>query len=129
MINLNNKGQTLIMFVILVPVLLILMAIVIDIGYLYRENAKLKSVTKTIIKDVYSKKDANNINNLIYDLYKKNNINTQNIKIENNVNYLKITNKYNIDSIFGKIIGIKKYELKVSLKGYNDGQKIQVKKE
>ena len=129
MINLNNKGQTLIMFVILIPVLLILMALVIDIAYLYKENIRLKSVTKTIIKEVYDKKNDENINELVNDLYKKNKIDIKNAKIENNSNYIKITNYYEIESIFGKIIGIKKYEVKVSLKGYNDKEKLQIKKE
>ena len=129
MIKLDNKGQTLIMFVILIPVLLILMALVIDIAYLYRENAKLQSTTKTVIKDLYDKKNNDNIEELVLELYKKNNINTKNLKVQTNNEYLKIINTYEIDSVFGKVIGIKKYEVKVSLKGFNDKNRLLITEE
>lgn len=127
--KLNNNGQTLIMFVILVPVIILLMALVIDISYLYRENAKLEGTTKIIIKNLYNKKEDSNIEDMVIELYKKNDINTANLKVNSNNEFLKIENNYKIDSIFGKIIGLKRYEVKVSLKGYYDNNKIKVIKE
>ena len=127
--NLNNKGQTLIMFVILIPVMLILMALVIDIAYVYREDAKLESTTKSIIKNLYNKKEDSNIESMVIELYKKNDIDTSNVKVNSNNEFLEIENNYNIDSIFGKIIGLKKYEVKVSFKGYYENNKIKVIKE
>ena len=127
--KLNNHGQTLIMFVMLIPVILILMALVIDVAYLYRENAKLESTTKSVIKNLYDNKDDPNINNMVIELYKKNNINTNNLKISIENEIFKIKNNYKIDSIFGKIIGLKKYEVKVSFKGYYEENKLKVIKE
>ena len=127
--KLNNHGQTLIMFVMLIPVILILMALVIDVAYLYRENAKLESTTKSVIKNLYDNKDDPNINNMVIELYKKNNINIDNLKINIKNENFKIKNNYKIDSIFGKIIGLKKYEVKVSFKGYYEENKLKVIKE
>lgn len=127
--RLNNRGQTLIMFVILVPVILMLMALIIDTAYLYRENAKLESTTKSIIKNLYDSKEDDNINRMIINLYKENDIQTKNLEIISNTTSLKIINHYKVDSIFGKIIGLKQYEVKVSLKGYYDGNKLRVIKE
>ena len=67
--------------------------------------------------------------NCFIQLYKKNNIDTDNLKITIKDNNFIIKNEYEIDSIFGKIIGLKKYEVKVSLKGYYDGNKLKVIKE
>lgn len=127
--KLNNSGQTLIMFVILVPVIILLMALVIDISYLYRENARLESTTKNIIKNLYDNKDSSNINEMVIQLYQKNEIDTKKLKVNIENEHFKITNEYKIDSIFGKIIGLKKYEVKISMRGYLKDSKLKVIKE
>jgi Flp pilus assembly protein TadG len=129
MSKLNNKGQTLILFVILIPIVLVLMALVIDTSYLYKEKTKLESTTKTIIKNNYDKKDSDDIDKIITDLYQKNNIETNNLSISVLDNSLAIKNYYSIDSIFGNIIGIKKYDIKVSLKGIKNNDEIKIIKE
>ena len=55
MIKLNNKGQTLIMFILLIPLILVIMALVIDTSFVYKEKIKFQSVTKTIMKNTYEK--------------------------------------------------------------------------
>ena len=127
--KLNNHGQTLIIFVILLPILLALMAFVVDISYMYNEKFHLENTTKMIIKNNYKNRLDNGIENKIKDLYKKNDIKINNLKIESTTNYLKIKNNYNIDSIFGKIVGLKKYKIKTNLKGYEEDNKIKVVEE
>ena len=105
--KINNNGQTLIIFVILIPFLIMIMAFVVDISYMYSESSKLQNATKTIINDNYDKRLNDDIKKDIKELYKKNDIKTTNLKVDGNENYLKIKNNYKIESIFGKIIGIK----------------------
>ena len=124
--KINNNGQTLIIFVILIPFLIMIMAFVVDISYMYSESSKLQNATKTIINDNYDKRLNDDIKKDIKELYKKNDIKTTNLKVDGNENYLKIKNNYKIESIFGKIIGIKTYNIKVSLKGYKENNKIKV---
>ena len=95
----NRNGQTLILFVILIPVLLILAALVIDIGIISNEKMHVSKVTSTILKETFEKEETVEE---IKKLYEKNNIPTENLTIENN---------YEINSIFGNIIGIKKYSI------------------
>ena len=45
----NKHGQTLILFVILIPILLGLAAFVIDVGFMVSKRVELKEVSKTII--------------------------------------------------------------------------------
>ena len=42
MFKLNNKGQTLIMFILLIPLILVIMALVIDTSFVYKEKIKAK---------------------------------------------------------------------------------------
>ena len=46
----NNKGQTLVFFVALFPVILIIFAFVFDSAYMIMEKNKLNDISKTSIK-------------------------------------------------------------------------------
>lgn len=129
MIKLNNKGQTLIMFILLIPLILVIMALVIDTSFVYKEKIKFQSVTKTIMKTTYENKDATDFNDKIINLYKKNGIYTNNIVIKVNSDSVVIKNQAKVKSVFGNIIGIKNYEVKFSYKIYKENESIKVIKE
>ena len=125
----NRKGQTLVFFVVLIPLFIMMLAFIVDTGFLMSENTKLIGTTKTIIKDVYKKKDTIDLDKEIKDLYEKNNIATKNLKINLNDDKLSIQNSYDLNSIFGQIIGIKKYEVKINMTAYEKDGKIIFEKE
>ena len=129
MIKLNNKGQTLIMFILLIPLILVIMALVIDTSFVYKEKIKFQSVTKTIMKTTYENKDATDFNDKIINLYKKNGIDTNNIVIKVNSDSIVIKNQTKVKSIFGNIIGIKNYKVKFLYKIYKENESIKVIKE
>lgn len=62
----NNKGQVLVLFVIIMPIILLLLMISIEIGNLYLEKEHTKNVIKNIIRENL-KNETNNekINTLI----------------------------------------------------------------
>ena len=70
------------------------------------KNMELRNVTEDIIKIDLAKKEKNDEE--IKEIYKKNNIPTNELSIKRENNKIKIDNKYYADSIFGKIIGLKK---------------------
>lgn len=111
----NHKGQTLVAFVIIVPVLILLLAFVVDTGYLLKEKTKLNSVTKTIIRTTYQDRYELNYKDKVVDLFSKNDIPVDNVLVTISDDDLKISNNYEIDSIFGKIIGLKEYKIKITL--------------
>ncbi len=125
----NKKGQTLIAFVILLPVLLLLLAFVVDTGLLLQENTKLTNTTKTILKTMYDKKGEVHFEKDIKNLYQKNNIPTENIKLTVHAQEVIVENQYSIESIFGKIIGIKNYPLKIKMRAFKNTDKIIISKE
>lgn len=110
----NNKGQTLVIFIILLPMFLALCAFVIDVGLMTYENIKLKNTTKSVLNSVVDKNKINEDD--IKKLYQKNKINIDNIEIIINDEIIQIKNQYFIDSLFGKILQIKEYEVRVNAK-------------
>ena len=125
----NRRGQTLVAFVIIVPVFVLLLAFVVDTGYLLKEATKLNSTTKTIIRTTYQDKNELNYDERVMKLYEENGIPFDNVEVIVRDNELKITNHYSIESIFGQIIGLKEYEIKLTLKGQKINGKLTISKE
>ena len=47
----NNKGQVLVLFVILLPVILLLLLITIEVGNIYLDKSKNQNIIKDIIRE------------------------------------------------------------------------------
>jgi len=115
----NKHGQTLILFVILIPVILILLAVIVDTGYVYSKKVHVKEVTKQVIKECIDKDDEE-----IKDLFLKNKIDIHHLKIIRKEEKVEIQNSLTVESIFGSIIGIKKYDIKIDIIGYQQNGKV-----
>ena len=122
----NRKGQTLILFIFLIPILLLLMAIIVDIGFLTHAKIKLSGVTEYAIQNYVQKEEAES---KIKELFIKNNIPIENLKIIQTDQILEIKNEYQINSIFGKIIGIQNYRITIHKKGNNKTEKLIIENE
>jgi len=116
----NNKGQTLVLFVVLLPVILILLAFVFDTAYMSMESNRLNDIAKTSVK--YIVKDNKDINE-VKTIIKKNDNDIKIEKITTNSVYL----KKEIKPIFGQIIGFKKYKLETNIYGVLEGNKLIIK--
>lgn len=125
----NRSGQTLVAFVIIVPVFIIFMAFVVDTGFVLKEYTKLNSTTRTILKTTYDKKMQENYKTQVIKLFDKNNIPTQNVDINFIENKVIVGNEYEVGSIFGQIIGLNSYKVKISLIAYEKDGKVIVEKE
>ena len=89
----NKKGQTLILFVILIPILLGLCALVIDVGLIVNEEVKLKEVSKSIIASTISEVSIEEIKRL----YQENDIPINNLKLEVDPYEIRVQNEYEIE--------------------------------
>lgn len=125
----NRSGQTLVAFVIIVPVFILLMAFVVDTGFILKEYTKLNSTTKTILKTTYDERMQEDYKEQVISLFDKNNIPTEDMDITSIENKIIINNEYAIDSIFGQIIGLKEYEVKITMTAYEENGKIIIEKE
>ncbi|MCI9280264.1 MAG: pilus assembly protein [Bacilli bacterium] len=125
----NKKGQTLIAFVIILPVFILFLAFIVDTGILLKEKSRLNGSTKSILENMYPKRNESNFQEQTIDLFKKNKIPTENLNLEVKNNTIIVSNDYEIESIFGKIIGIKKYKIHLNLTFQIEQDKLTIKKE
>ena len=114
----NNKGQTLVLFVALLPFVFILFVFAFDLSFISSEKTKLDSIAKSSLKSiVINNKDENEVKSIILK-------NDKDIKVtyinSNSICLLKKTNP-----IFGNVIGYKTYKIKVCKKAkYINGKLI-----
>ena len=122
----NNKGQSLVIFVILLPVILLLMAGIVDIGNFLVENNNYENEVKSTINYGMKHLDDENIIQKLYDLLDSNIEGQKQINIENRT--IKIKVKAASESLFSDIIDFD-YQIDISYIGYMDNDKIIIKKE
>ena len=111
----NKKGQTFVVFILLIPLLLLIAAFAIDKGYIVYKNIEIKNITKDIIRKGLLKNSLSDDD--IIKTYQKNDIPTAKLKIKREDSSITIKNSYQIDSIFGKIVQIKNYDVSCSITG------------
>ena len=121
----NKRGQTLVVFILLIPLLLLIAAFVVDKGYMVYKNIEIKNVTKDIIS-IHLKKN-NLSDDQIKEIYHKNDIPTTKLKIDAKEDEITISNTYFIDSIFGKIVNLSNYEVSCKVTGYLKDNKVVFK--
>lgn len=95
MLKLNNKGQTLVLFVVLLPILLFVIVLVVDIGSI-----------------MTSKQDLSNINYMMVD-YGLDNIGKYNL--ENEIKNYILLNNNDLDEIEVRVV---EYEVYIYMKKY-----------
>lgn len=117
----NNKGQSLVVFVILLPVFLILIAFSIDIGYMIIEKNKLNDINKTSIKYLVKDKQDEQV---VKDIIRRND---KKIHIEKMTHNEIILSK-KVNSIFGGIVNLKTYKISSNLSGKMIDNKLIIEK-
>ena len=125
----NNKGQSLVLFVILIPVILIILFMVYDIGNIVLLKEKLDNINYLTIDYGLDNIDDNTIKNKLNDMIIKNksDIDKININIENNIISLSLEDRIN-----NKISILKNFKsIKVTSKyiGYIENNKKIIRKD
>ena len=124
---LNNKGQTLVLFVIFLPVLILLLILVIDIGKVIVLKQELSGICEIVLDYGIDKINEENIidelNQLV--ILNKNDIDDFNLYIENEKIYINLEEKNN--GIFSNFINISFFDIYISYVGYieNDEKRIE----
>ena len=98
----NKKGQTLVIFVIILPIIIMLFAYIFDSSMLYLENRNLTKLKEEAVEYLNSGMEKEKITEFIKANDKK-------IKI--NIKDNDIILKKEIGSVFGRIIGKTTYKI------------------
>ena len=78
---LNNKGQTLVIFVIFIPLFIGMMALVFDIGNVIYEHSEVESINKIIIDYGLDNIEINNLEDKLREILDKNDKSIDIVKI------------------------------------------------
>ena len=128
----NNKGQTLVMFILILPLLLIILCLTVDVGFLSLEKKKIEDNVKSAIKYELNSTETNTEvvkNRLINTITKSiNDIKIKNVEITNDkIITVSISKEYK--GIFSKILKNSIFDIDLTFKGFKNGTDIIIKKE
>ena len=123
MMKLNNKGQSLVLFIVIIPIILLVFVLVYDIGTAIHEKNRLSNTSYMVIDYALDNIDSIDENDLI-SLITKNTDNLSGISvlIDNGKVNIKLTK--NIKGVFGRAFNFDLIEAKSEYVGYIlDGNK------
>jgi hypothetical protein len=78
---LNNKGQSLVMFVMILPILLMIIMMVIDIGKMVQRREELDSINYILVDYGLDNIELNNLENKLKEILDKNDKSIDIVKI------------------------------------------------
>lgn len=120
----NKRGQTLIIFVMLIPIILTMAALVIDVGLLYYKKNEYTGIVEESIKEYFKDEDILSAKKTLT----LNGVSLDDTEINVSDNKITVTLDTKVDSIFGKVIRINDYEIKVSRVGTKDKERVIINK-
>ena len=130
MLRLNNKGQSLAIFVIFVPVFIMMGTYVVDVSFAKYNERRLDNLNKQVINYGLKHIDEEPYDNMVDLIYQNDSdIDFYEININNETKEISVTLSKSTKGFFGSIVGKEIYNEKSSLKGYiKDDKKIIEKK-
>lgn len=130
MSRLNNKGQSLAIFVIFVPVFIMMGTYVVDVSFAKYNERRLDNLNKQVIYYGLKHIDEEPYDNMVDLIYQNDSdIDFYEININNETKEISVTLSKSTKGFFGSIVGKEIYNEKSSLKGYiKDDKKIIEKK-
>lgn len=108
----NNKGQVLVLFIMILPVLLLGGAVLIDSSYMLYQKNRLDNINYDVLNSLKNKTSLTEaeVERLIH--LNDAEIVNKDIVIDNTIT---IDNYIYVDSIFGKMIGFDEYKVSSSV--------------
>lgn len=99
----NKKGQSLVLFIIFLPLIVIALAFVVDVGLMYNAKIKGERLLEEAKRDNYNIEEYFKLNNL--DISLKNSSGDKGSCV---------IIKYRVESVFGRIINFNSYDIEVT---------------
>ena len=120
--KLNNKGQVLVMFVLLIPIFLLVLVLIVDVSNLFIKKNELNNINYLVIDSILDD-DVDDLGVRSLILKNDKDIIINNISINDNIVEISLEKEYN--GIFSHLIDKKIYNIESNYKGYKkDNKKI-----
>ena len=128
MMKLNNKGQTLVMFIVIIPILISIMVLVIDLGSAFTKNQELNNVNKLVIEYGLDNLEEENLESDLTSYITMNAKDLSNVKVTVENNTINVTTKAYIDGIISKALNIDGFEIVSEYHGYLSGEEKRIER-
>ena len=128
MMKLNNKGQTLVMFIVIIPILISIMVLVIDLGSAFTKKQELNNVNKLVIEYGLDNLDQENLESDLTSYITMNAKDLSNVKVTVENNTINVTTKVYIDGIISKALNIDGFEIVSTYQGYLSGEEKRIER-
>ena len=127
--KLGNKGQSLAIFVIFIPVFIMIGTLVVDVAFAKYNARKLDNITMEVIRYGLKHFDEEPYNNMVDLIYQNDSdIDSYKIDFDEEKNTINVSISKATKGFFGSIVGKDIYSLKSSYMGYLDDDKIIIEK-
>lgn len=121
----NRRGQVLILFITLLPLILMCVALIIDTGFLYMEKRHIDLVVKDTT--MYGMKNIESVTEKeLYDLLEKNIDDIKEKRVVINDGILRISVSLDKNGLFSGIFNENRYEIKSEYKGMVEQGSIRI---
>ena len=128
MMKLNNKGQTLVMFIVIIPILISIMVLVIDLGSAFTKKQELNNVNKLVIEYGLDNLDQENLESDLTSYITMNAKDLSNVKVTVENNTINVTTKAYIDGIISKALNFDGFEIISTYQGYLSGEEKRIER-
>lgn len=118
----NNKGQTLVIFIIILPVLLMIFTLIVDLGFLHIEKRNIDNNVYDSVEYYLDNITDQNIENKVNKLLNKNIKDIDDIVINETDEYIEIKVSKTRKSLFSIIT--KDNDITITYKGIKESKKI-----
>ncbi len=125
----NNRGQSLISFVLIIPIILMILFMVYDIGSMVLLRERLDNINYVVIDYGLDKLDDLELNHKLNDMIKKNKDDIDIINISISEGKIKIILEDKIDNKLSLINKFRVFNIKSSYIGYMENDKKIIRKD
>ena len=122
----DSKGQTLVIFVLILPILLLLFALIWEVGNLGLTINKCETEIKDTIEYGLNHLDDENLEDILTNLLKANLEGDINVEINNQVIKVNVKQKY--DALFNNLLN-NRFDIDLTYNGYIENNKFIIQKE
>ena len=124
---LNNRGQVLILFVIMIPILFGIMVLVSDVGNVIYYKQDMDNINKMVIDYGLDNIDKDNVLDEMKELAKENNKDVSTEIVFRDMEFY-VSSSYYVNGVFSNILNKKGFLIKSKYKGYMDIDRKVIKK-
>ena len=120
----NNKGQSLVLFILTIPILLGILVLVVDVGNALHQKNKINNIIEMVIEyGLENNYEEEKLKKLI-----NYNLKTDNYQVEIKDEIINIKVEAEINGIISNIIDINSFKILSEYKGYMENNKKVIKK-